>query len=150
MWSGRVKGRSCFLLVDGQVTPAAAGVKVERPTGRATLTPARTGAGSGDEKAPDSQSTEWPRKHPFGPPSWEGPHDVGVRAGLLSQLIGRVAGTCGTSSAPGEVTCSAVWSAAWLCWWLSTWMRTWKQRASSLRATATVAMWRPRRAAHWA
>jgi len=84
--------RSCFLLVDGQVTPAAAGVKVERPAGRAPLTPARTGAGSGDEKARDGQSTEWSRKHPFGPPSWEDPHDVGVRAGLLSQLIGRVAG----------------------------------------------------------
>jgi hypothetical protein len=33
------------------VPPAAAGVKVERPTGRTTLTPARTGAGSGGEKA---------------------------------------------------------------------------------------------------
>src|ERR671930_370266 len=76
----------------GQVTPAAAGAKVERPTGRATLTPARTGAGSRGEKARDGQSTEWSRKHPFGPPNREGPHDVGVRAGLLSQLNGRVAG----------------------------------------------------------
>jgi hypothetical protein len=31
--------------------PATAGVKVQRPAGRTTLTPARTGAGSGDEKA---------------------------------------------------------------------------------------------------
>src|SRR5207249_6810218 len=102
---GRVKGGfpPC-LLVKAASPPAAAGVKVERPTGRATLTPARTGAGSRDEKARNGQSTEWPRKHPFGPPNWEGPHDVGVRAGLLSQLNGRVAGACGTSSAPGEVT----------------------------------------------
>src|SRR6266487_691857 len=132
MWSGRVKGRFVSLPSRaGQFTPAAAGVKVERPTGRATLTPARTGAGSRGEKARDGQSTEWPRKHPFGPPNREGPHDVEVRAGLLSQLNGRVAGTCGTSSAPGEVTFSDAWSAAWLCWWLSTSVRTWKQRASS-------------------
>src|SRR6266487_3873906 len=60
------------------------------------------------------------------------------RRNARTSLDGRVAGTCGTSSAPGEVTFSDAWS-AWLCWWLSTSVRTWKQRASSLRATATMA-----------
>jgi hypothetical protein len=37
--------------------------------------------------------------HPFGPEV--GPHDDGIRAGLLSQVNGRVAGSSGTTSAPG-------------------------------------------------
>ena len=47
--------------------PGRAGVKVERPTGRATLTPARAGKGSWDEKA-RLRRRSWSHKHPFGPP----------------------------------------------------------------------------------
>jgi hypothetical protein len=70
-----------------------------------------------------------------------GSHDGGVRAGLLSQLIGRVAGSCKDASAPGLAFSGA--GAA------SSWVRIWKERASSRRAIATVAMLRPRRWASW-
>jgi len=77
--------------------------------------------------------------HPFGPRA--GSHDGGVRAGLLSQLNGRVAGSCKDASAPGLAFSGA--GAA------SSWVRIWKERASSRRAIATVAMLRPRRRASW-
>jgi hypothetical protein len=44
-----------------------------------------------------------------GLPSWEDPHDDGIRAGLLSQCFGRFSGTCDVSSAPGVVTFSGGW-----------------------------------------
>jgi hypothetical protein len=42
------------------IMPAAVGVKLERPTGRATLAPVMTGAGSWDEKARDGRRG-WPQ-----------------------------------------------------------------------------------------
>jgi hypothetical protein len=60
-----------------------------------------------------------------------------IRAGLLNQSIGRGPGTCDGASAPGSLTFSIRRSS----------VSTWKQRARSLQATATVAMWVPRRAA---
>ena len=61
--------------------------------------------------------------------------------GLLSQLNGRGAGSCHDASAPGRAL-----SDIEAC---SSWVRMWKLRANSRRATATVAMVRPRRWASW-
>ena len=61
--------------------------------------------------------------------------------GLLSQLNGRVAGSCKDASAPGRAFSDIEAS--------SSWVRMWKLRASSRRAMATVAMLRPRRRASW-
>jgi hypothetical protein len=66
-----------------------------------------------------------------------GPHDGESGPGLLSQVNGRVAGSCGNASAPGDGLLGADAG--------SSWMRTWKQRASNRRAIATVATWLPRR-----
>src|SRR5215207_1294391 len=56
------------------IMPAAAGVKLERPTGRATVTPVTTGAGSWDEKAREGRRAGL--KRPVGPPARQDPHDV--------------------------------------------------------------------------
>jgi hypothetical protein len=50
------------------VRRTAAGVKVERPTGRTTLTPARTGAGCCDEKTRKNKRS-WSHTHLFGLPN---------------------------------------------------------------------------------
>jgi hypothetical protein len=50
MWSGRVKADGSGLLVVADHASRSR-VKLERPTGRATLAPVTTGAGSWDEKA---------------------------------------------------------------------------------------------------
>jgi hypothetical protein len=39
--------------------------------------------------------------HPFGPRMW-GPHDGESGPGLLSQVNGRIAGSCENASAPGS------------------------------------------------
>jgi hypothetical protein len=72
--------------------PAAAGVKLERPTGRATLTPVMTGAGSWDEKAREGRRG-WSHKHLVGPPAREDPQHRGgaARAGPRWDHPGRAA-----------------------------------------------------------
>src|SRR5215218_6049038 len=82
MWSSRVKADGSGLLSWWLITPAAAGVKLERPTGRATLTPVTTGAGSWEEKAWEGRRAGL--KRPVGPPARQDPHDVRSPAGLLS------------------------------------------------------------------
>ncbi len=94
------------------IRPAAAGVKVERPTGRATLTPARTGAGSGDEKARDDQR-RGSRTHPFGPPIWEDPHDVASGSGCSVRVAAVVQAHVRLRARPTRWPSRRVG-----CWWL--------------------------------
>jgi hypothetical protein len=47
------------------IMPAAAGVKLERPSGRATLAPVTTGAGAWDEKAREGRRG-WSHERPVG------------------------------------------------------------------------------------
>jgi hypothetical protein len=96
------------------------------PTGRATLTLARTGAGSADEKVRDDQP-RGSRPHPFRPPSWEDPHDVPSGSGCLSQSRGRLAGACQAASGPDAGPSLRGRLRVWVC------LRTGNERASSLR-----------------
>ena len=64
-----------------------------------------------------------------------------IRAGLLNQSFGRVSGTCDGASAPGGLT----FSGRGLEFGEQV-----EAASARLRATATVAMCLPRRAAVWA
>jgi hypothetical protein len=79
--------------------------------------------------------------HPFGPRSW-GPHDGGFGPGCSVRSTAVLQAHAVVTSAPGLAFSGGGG--------LQLWLRMWKQRASSRRAMATVAMLRPRRWASWA
>jgi hypothetical protein len=74
-----------------------------------------------------------------GPRVW-GPHDGESGPGLRSQVNGGVAGACETRARPVMAFSGGAASSC---------LRMWKQRASSRRAIAVVAMLLPRRWASW-
>jgi hypothetical protein len=97
-------------------------------------------AESWDGEGPDDVAELAPMP-PLGPRGWVR-MTVESGPGLLSQLNGCVAGACKDASAPG-LAFSDDWGGT--CGW----GRLWKQRASSRRAMATVAMLAPRRWVSW-